>query len=86
MLMPLDFLLRWLSGLLTIALLGGAGYILYQWHAGELVSDRWRISQAIPQADLVVLAPGGHMGLMERHQQFAEAVRTFGAACLELKR
>ena len=41
MLMPLDFLLRWLSGLLTIALLGGAGYILYQWYEGELVSNRW---------------------------------------------
>lgn len=43
MLMPLDFLLRWLSGLLTIALLGSAGYILYQWYEGELVSDRWLI-------------------------------------------
>ncbi len=41
MLMPLDFLWRWLSGLLTIALLGGAGYILYQWYEGELVSNRW---------------------------------------------
>lgn len=41
MLMPLDFLLRWLSGLLTIALLGGAGYILYQWYEGELVSNAW---------------------------------------------
>jgi pimeloyl-ACP methyl ester carboxylesterase len=43
MLMPLSFLLRWLSGLLTIALLGGAGYILYQWYERELVSDRWLI-------------------------------------------
>jgi pimeloyl-ACP methyl ester carboxylesterase len=43
MLMPLDFLLRWLSGLLTIALLGSGGYILYQWYEGELVSDRWLI-------------------------------------------
>jgi pimeloyl-ACP methyl ester carboxylesterase len=43
MLMPLDFFLRWLSGLLTIPLLGGAGYILYQWHERELVSDRWLI-------------------------------------------
>ncbi|MBD3885725.1 alpha/beta hydrolase [Phormidium tenue FACHB-886] len=41
--MPLDFLLRWLSGLLTIAFLGGGGYILYQWYEGELVSDRWLI-------------------------------------------
>lgn len=43
MLMPLDFLLRWLSSLLTIALLGGAGYILYQWYEGELVSNRWLV-------------------------------------------
>nr|WP_242050662.1 alpha/beta hydrolase [Oculatella sp. FACHB-28] len=43
MLMPLDFLLRWLSSLLTIAFLGSAGYILYQWYEGELVSDRWLI-------------------------------------------
>lgn len=39
--MPLDFLLRSLSNLVTIALLGGGAYILYQWHEGELVSDRW---------------------------------------------
>lgn len=43
MLMPLDFFLRWLSGLLTIALLGGAGYILYQWYEGELVSNSWLV-------------------------------------------
>ncbi|MBD2461882.1 alpha/beta hydrolase [Oscillatoria sp. FACHB-1407] len=41
--MPLDFLLRCLSGVLTIALLGGAGYILHQWYEGELVSDRWLV-------------------------------------------
>ena len=45
--MPLDFLLRWLSGLLTIALLGGGGYILYQWYEGELVSDRWLILSSV---------------------------------------
>lgn len=39
MLVPLDFLLRWLLGLLTTALLGGAGYILYQRYDGELVSN-----------------------------------------------
>ena len=41
MFMPLDFLLRLLSSLMTIAILGGGAYILYQWHEGELVSDRW---------------------------------------------
>lgn len=39
--MPLDFLLRSLTGLLTIAILGGGAYILCQWYEGELVSDRW---------------------------------------------
>lgn len=47
MIMPLDFLLRWLSGLLTVAWLGGAGYILYRWHEGELVSDHWLILGAV---------------------------------------
>lgn len=41
MLMPLDFLFRLLSNLITIALLGGGAYIYYQWHEGVLVSDRW---------------------------------------------
>jgi pimeloyl-ACP methyl ester carboxylesterase len=41
MFMPLDFLLRSLAGLLSVALLGGGAYILRQWYEGELVSDRW---------------------------------------------
>jgi pimeloyl-ACP methyl ester carboxylesterase len=41
MFMPLDFLLRLLSNLLAVALLGSGAYILYQWYGGELVSDRW---------------------------------------------
>lgn len=41
MFMPFDFLLRSLAGFLTIALLGGSGYILHQWYEGDLVSDRW---------------------------------------------
>lgn len=39
--MPLDFWLRSLAGLLTVALLSGSAYILHQWYEGELVSDRW---------------------------------------------
>lgn len=39
--MPLDFLFRLLSNLVTIALLGGGAYIFYQWYEGELVSARW---------------------------------------------
>jgi hypothetical protein len=41
MFMPLDLLLRLLSNLITIALLGGGAYIFYQWYEGELVSARW---------------------------------------------
>jgi pimeloyl-ACP methyl ester carboxylesterase len=41
MFMPLDFLLRLLSNLASIAILGGGAYILYEWYEGELVSDRW---------------------------------------------
>jgi len=37
-----------------------------------------RMQAELPQAELITLKPGGHMGLMERHQQFAEAVRAFG--------
>jgi pimeloyl-ACP methyl ester carboxylesterase len=41
MFMPLDFLMRLLASGLTVALLGSGAYILYQWHEGELISDRW---------------------------------------------
>jgi len=35
--MPLNFLLVWLIGLLSIALLGGGAYIVYEWYEGEVV-------------------------------------------------
>ncbi len=41
MFMPLDFLLRSLSGVITIVLIGSGAYIFHQWHEGELISDRW---------------------------------------------
>lgn len=41
--MPLDFLLRWLTGLLSIALLGGGIYILHEWYEGELLALPWLI-------------------------------------------
>ncbi len=41
MFMPLDFLLRLLSSLVTIFLLPGGVYILHQYYRGDLVSDRW---------------------------------------------
>lgn len=39
--MPLDFLLRWLGGLVSIALLGGGIYIVYQWYEWELIDRAW---------------------------------------------
>ncbi|MGL5135855.1 MAG: alpha/beta fold hydrolase, partial [Planktothrix sp.] len=41
MFMPLNFLLRLLSNLGIVVLLGGGSYILYQWYEGELVSALW---------------------------------------------
>jgi pimeloyl-ACP methyl ester carboxylesterase len=41
MFMPLDFLLRLLSNLVTVAILGSGAYIFYEWYQGELISDRW---------------------------------------------
>ncbi|MBM0744141.1 alpha/beta hydrolase [Phormidium sp. CLA17] len=37
-----------------------------------------RLKHDIPNSEIVVLHPAGHMGLMERNAQFAEAVRSFG--------
>ncbi len=45
-----------------------------------------RISAEVPQAELSVLSPGGHMALMERNQQFSEIVRAFSNSCLKLKK
>ncbi len=47
MFMPLDFLLRLLSSLVTIALLGGGGYVLYEWYRGELIDNRWLIMSTV---------------------------------------
>jgi len=44
------------------------------------------ISAVVPQAELAVLSPGGHMALMERNQQFAEVIRTFSQTCLSSSR
>mgnify|MGYP002777000449 CR=1 FL=1 len=41
MFMPLDFLLRSLTGFFSVALIGASAYILRQWYQGELISDRW---------------------------------------------
>ncbi|WP_316436698.1 alpha/beta hydrolase [Leptolyngbya sp. NK1-12] len=36
-----------------------------------------RMRAEMPQAKLEILAPGGHLALMERNHQFAEAIREF---------
>ena len=40
---PLNFLLQWLTGLLSIALLGGGIYIIHQWYERELIDRAWLI-------------------------------------------
>jgi pimeloyl-ACP methyl ester carboxylesterase len=40
-----------------------------------------RMKAQLPQAELVTLKPGGHMGLIEQNQRFAEAVSSFSAIC-----
>jgi pimeloyl-ACP methyl ester carboxylesterase len=41
--MPLSFLLMWLAGLFSIAVLGGGTYTVWAWYQGELVSIAWLI-------------------------------------------
>lgn len=45
-----------------------------------------RISQDVPQAELIRLSPGGHMALMERNQQFSEVIRAFSQSCFRLRK
>lgn len=44
-----------------------------------------RMAKAAPQAELVVLSPGGHMAFMERNEQFTKVIRTFSDDCLRLR-
>lgn len=41
--MPFNFLLVWLVGLLSIGVLGGGIYILYEWYIGELVGTSYLV-------------------------------------------
>lgn len=40
-----------------------------------------RMKAEVPNSELVVLKPGGHMGLMEQNRQFSEAVSSFSTIC-----
>jgi hypothetical protein len=42
--MPLNFLMMWLMGLLSLSILGGGIYILYEWYEGELVGRHYLIA------------------------------------------
>ena len=42
--MPLNFLAMWLMGPLSLVLLGGGAYILYEWYEGELVGMPYLLS------------------------------------------
>src|SRR3712207_5739023 len=41
--MPFNFLLQWLTGLLSVALLGGGIYIIHEWHERDLLDRNWLI-------------------------------------------
>jgi pimeloyl-ACP methyl ester carboxylesterase len=42
-----------------------------------------RIRDLIPTAQLEVLRPAGHMGLLEQHARFNEVVARFSTACFQ---
>ncbi|MBD1808191.1 alpha/beta hydrolase [Microcoleus sp. FACHB-SPT15] len=42
--MPLNFLMMWLMGLLSLSILSGGIYILYEWYEGELVGRHYLIA------------------------------------------
>ncbi|MBD0343654.1 MAG: alpha/beta fold hydrolase, partial [Coleofasciculus sp. Co-bin14] len=42
--MPLNVLIMWLVGLLSISILGGGCYILYEWYNGELVGTSYLLA------------------------------------------
>ncbi len=47
MFMPLAFLLLWLAGLLSLALLGAGAYLVWAWYVGEIVETVWLVLGAV---------------------------------------
>jgi hypothetical protein len=41
--MPLTFLVMWLAGLFSLALLGVGGYLVWAWYVGEIVETVWLV-------------------------------------------
>lgn len=58
--MPLNFLLMWLVGLLSLGLLGSGFYILYEWYIGELVGEVYLFAGAA----IVLWSLAGHLPLL----------------------
>ena len=53
--MPFNFLFLWLVGLLSIGVLGGGIYIIYEWYIGELVGISYLVSGVL----MVLWSVGG---------------------------
>src|SRR3954447_24364733 len=64
MFLPLPFLLLWLTGLASLAILGGGIYIVWAWYIGELVATAWLI---LGIAMLLYSIAGRFLVLLFRH-------------------
>src|SRR3954464_2420900 len=45
--LPLPFILSWFFGLLSLAVLGASGYVLWEWHVGQAIAVVWIASSVI---------------------------------------
>jgi pimeloyl-ACP methyl ester carboxylesterase len=41
------------------------------------------MSRTLPRAELAMIGPAKHMGLLERHREYNEAVRAFAKRCFD---
>ncbi|MEH2319626.1 hypothetical protein [Nostoc sp.] len=55
--MPHNFLFIWLVQLLSIGVIGGGGYILYEWYEGELVGTSYLVAGLV----MVLWSFGGRL-------------------------
>ncbi len=65
MFMPLAFLLLWLAGLLSLALLGAGAYLVWAWYVGEIVETVWLVLGAVL---LLWSVSGRWLVLLTRHR------------------
>jgi pimeloyl-ACP methyl ester carboxylesterase len=64
MFLPLPFLLLWLTGLVSLAILGGGAYVVWAWYVGELVATAWLV---LGLAMLLYSVAGRYLVLLLRH-------------------